>query len=65
MRNAYSILVGKAEGKRILRRPKATWEDNIRMDIREIGREVDWIYLALHKDQWRALMNTVMNFLVP
>jgi hypothetical protein len=47
MRNAYIILVGKPEGKKPLRRPSCKWEDNIRIDVREIGWEgVDWMHLA-------------------
>jgi hypothetical protein len=65
-RNAYRILVGLLEGKRPLGRPRPRWEDNIRMDVREIGwGGMDWIYLALDRDQWRDLVNTVMNLRVP
>jgi hypothetical protein len=65
-RNAYRILVGKPEGKRTLGRPRRRWEDSIRMDLREIGwGGVDWIDLAHDRDQWRALVNTVMNLRVP
>jgi hypothetical protein len=54
--------VGKPVGKRPLRRPRRRWEDNIKMDIREIGwGGMYWIYLAKDKSQWRALVNTVMN----
>jgi hypothetical protein len=60
-RNAYRILVGKPEGKRPLERPRRRWVDNIKMDLREIGRDgVDQ-----DKDQWRALVNTVLNLWVP
>jgi hypothetical protein len=63
--NAYRILVGKPEGKRTLGRPRRTWEDNIRMDLREIGwGGMDWIDLAQDRDQWRALVNAVMNLRV-
>jgi hypothetical protein len=63
-KNAYRILVGKPEGKRPLERP--TWEDNIKMDLREIGwGGMDWIDLAQDRDQWRALVNTVMKLRVP
>jgi hypothetical protein len=66
MRNAYTILVGKPAGKRPLGRPRRRWEDNIRMDLREIDWEgVDWMRLTQGRDQWRALVNTVMNLLVP
>jgi hypothetical protein len=65
-RNAYRILVGKPEGKRPLGRPRRRWEDSIRMDLREIGwGGMDWIELAQDRDQWRALVNTVMNLRVP
>jgi hypothetical protein len=58
-RNAYRTLVGKPEGKRPLGRPRRRWVDNIKMDLRELG--MDWIDLAQDRDQWRALVNTVMN----
>jgi hypothetical protein len=65
-RNAYWILVGKPEGKRPLGRPRRRWEDNIRMDLREIGwGGMDWIDLAQDRDQWRALVKMVMNLQVP
>jgi hypothetical protein len=65
-RNAYRISVGKLEGKRPLGRPRRRWKDNIRMDLREIGwGGMDWIDLAQDRDQWRALVNTVMNLWVP
>jgi hypothetical protein len=64
-RNAYSIVVGKPEKKRLLGRHRHSWDDNIRMDLREVGLEVvDWIRLAQDWDQWRALVNTVMNLRV-
>jgi hypothetical protein len=65
-KNAYRILVGKPEGKRPLGRQRPTWVDNIKMDLGGIGRDgVDWIDLAQDRDQWRALVNTVMNLRVP
>jgi hypothetical protein len=65
-RNAYRILVLKPEGKRPLRRPRHRWEDNIKMHLRETGcGSMDWIDLAQDMDQWRALVNTVMNIWVP
>jgi hypothetical protein len=65
-RNAYSILVGTPEGKRPLGRPKCMWVDNIKMDLRKIGWDgMDWIDLAQDRDQWRALVNTVINLRVP
>jgi hypothetical protein len=55
--------VGTPEGKRPLGRPRRRWEDNIRIHLREIGwGGMDWIDLAQDRDQWRALVNTVMNF---
>jgi hypothetical protein len=62
-RNAYTVLVGKPEGKRPLGRPRRRLEDNIKMDLREIGWScMDWIHLD--RDQWRDLVNTVMNLRV-
>jgi hypothetical protein len=58
--------VGKPEGKRPLGRPRRRWVDNIKMDLGEIGWDgVDWIDLAQDRDQWKALVNTMMNILVP
>jgi hypothetical protein len=65
-RNAFRILVGKPEGKRPLGRPRRRWMGNIKIDLREIGWDgMDWIDLAQDRDQWRALVNTVMNLRVP
>jgi hypothetical protein len=62
----YRILVGKPEGKRPLRRTRRRWVDNPKMHLREIGRcGMDWTDLAQDRDQWRALVNTVMNLGVP
>jgi hypothetical protein len=59
----YRVLVGKPEGKRPLERPRRRCEDEIRMDLREIGwRSVDWIQMAQDRVRWRALVNTVMKF---
>jgi hypothetical protein len=54
----------KTEVKRRIGRPRRRWED-VRMNFRETEREDDWIHLAQHGDQWRTLVNTVMNLLVP
>jgi hypothetical protein len=65
-RNAYRLLVGKPEGKRPLERPRRRWVDNIRMDLREVGwGDVDWIGLAQDRNGWRAVVNSVLNLLVP
>jgi hypothetical protein len=65
-RNAYGILMGKPEGKRPLGRPRRRWEDNMKMDLREIGwGDIDGTDLAQDRDQWEALVNTVMNSWVP
>jgi hypothetical protein len=66
VRGAYNILVGRPEGSRPLGRPRRRWEDNIKMDLGEIGfGDVDWIQWAQDRDRWRALENTVMNLRVP
>jgi hypothetical protein len=60
-KNAYRILVGKAEGKRPLGRPRRRWVGNIKIDLREIGWDsMGWLDLVQDRDQWRALVNTVM-----
>jgi hypothetical protein len=65
-KNACKILVGKPEEKRPLGRHRHRCEDNIKLDLREIGwGGMDWIYLTQDWDQWRALVNTVMNLWVP
>ena len=64
-RGVRRILVGKPEGKRPLGRPRLRWEDNIRMDLREVGGGGDWMELAQERDRWRALVNMVLNLRVP
>ena len=64
-RGVHRVLVGKPEGKRPLGRPRCRWEDNIKMDLQEVGAGGDWMELALDRDRWRALVNTVMNLWVP
>jgi hypothetical protein len=64
-RNAYRILVETSEKKRPLGRPRRRWVDNIKIHLREIGWDgMEWIDMAQDKDQWRALVNTVMNLRV-
>jgi hypothetical protein len=66
VRGAYNILVRRPEGRRPLGRHRRTWEDNMKMDLREIGfRDVNWIDLAQDRDRWQAVVNTVMNLRVP
>jgi len=61
-RDVYRVLVGKPEGKRPLGRPRHRWEDDIKMDLQEVGcGGRDWIKLAQDRDRWRALLNAVMN----
>ena len=65
-RGVYRVLVWKPEGKRPLGRPRHRWEDNINMDLQEVGcGGMDWIELAQDRDRWRALVNAVMNLRVP
>jgi len=64
-RGIYRVLVGKPEGKRSPGRPRRRWEDNIKIDLKEVGcGGMDWIELALDRDRWRALVNAVMNLRV-
>ena len=65
-RGMHKGLVGKPEGKRPLGRPSRRWEDNIKMDLEEVGGGCgDWMELAQDRERWRALVSTVMNFGVP
>ena len=65
-RGVYRVLVGKHEGKRSLGRPRRRWEDNIKMDLQEMGcGVVDWIDLARDRDRLRAFVSAVMNLQVP
>ena len=65
-RGGFRVLVGKPEGKRQLGRPRSRWEDNIKMDLQEVGFwSMDWIEMAQDRDRWRPLVNAVMNLLVP
>ena len=62
-RGVHRVLVGKSEGKRPLGRHRRRWEDNIKMDLQEVGRGcVDWMELAQDREKWRALVSTVMIF---
>jgi hypothetical protein len=64
--NAYSILVGKPEGRRQLGRPRRRWVDNVKIHVRVIGwDDMDWIDLAQDRYQWRVLVNTEVNLRVP
>jgi hypothetical protein len=65
-RGVYRVLVGKSEGKRPLGRPRRRWEDNVRMDLQEVGSGCeDWIGLAQDRDTWRTLVFAVRNLRVP
>jgi len=64
-RGVYRVLVGKPEGKRPLGRPRRRWEDNIKIDLREVEAGGDWMELAQDRDRWQALVNMVMNLGVP
>ena len=65
-RDVCRVLVGEPEGRRSLGRPRRRWEDNIKMDLQEVGGGCgDWMELAQDRDRWLALLSTVMNFRVP
>ena len=65
-RGVYRIWVGKPDGKRALVRPKRRWEDNIKIDFKDVGGGgMDWIDLAQDRDRWWVLVNVVMNLRVP
>ena len=64
-RGVRRVLVGKPEGKRPLGRPRHRWEDNIKIDLWEVGGRGDWMELAQDRYRWQALVNTVMNLRVP
>ena len=65
-RGVHRVLMGKSEGKRSLGRPRIRWEDNVKMDLQEVGGSCgDWMELAQDRDRWRALVSTVMNLRVP
>jgi len=65
-RGVYRVLLGKPEGRRLLGRPRRRWEDNIRMDLQEVGCVyMDWIGLAQDRDRWQTLVSAVTNLRVP
>jgi len=65
-RGIYRVWVGKPEGKRSLRRPRQRWEDNIRIDLQEVGcGSIDWIELAQDRNMWRDVVKAVMNLWAP
>ena len=65
-RGVHRVLVGKPEGKRPLGRPRLRWEDNIKIDLQEVGGSCgDWMDLAQDRNRWRALVGTVRNLRVP
>jgi hypothetical protein len=59
-RGAYRILVGRSEGRRPLGRPRRRWENNIKMDLQDVGWGMNWIELAQDRDRWRSIVNAVM-----
>jgi hypothetical protein len=65
-RYAYTLLVGKPEGKRPLKRPRRRWVNNVRVDLGEVGwGDMDWIGLAQDRNRWRSLVNSVLSLRVP
>jgi hypothetical protein len=64
-RDAYRILVGRPERRRPLGKPRRRWEENIKMDLQEVGWGMDWIELVQDRDRWWTLVNAVMNFRGP
>jgi hypothetical protein len=62
---AYRILVGRPEGRRPLGRPRRRWDDNIKMDVQDVGWGIDWIELTQDRDRWRAVVNALVNLGVP
>jgi hypothetical protein len=65
-RGVHRVLVGKPEAKRPFARPRRRWEDNIKLDLQEVGGACEaWMELAQDRERWRALVSTVMNFRVP
>ena len=65
-RGVYRVLVEKPDGKRPLGRPRCRWEDNMKMDLQEVGcGSMNWIKLAQDRDRWRALVSAAMNLRVP
>jgi hypothetical protein len=66
VRGVYRVLVGKTQGKSPLGRPRCRWDDNIKMDLQEVGSGgMNWTELVQDRDRWRALVNAVMNIRVP
>jgi len=64
-RVGYRVLVGKPEGRTQLGRPRGRWEDNIKLDLQEVGWGMDWIDFAQDRNRWGVLVNTVVNLWVP
>jgi len=64
-RGVHRVLMGKPAGKRTMGRPRRRWEDDIKMGLREVGGDGDWMEVAQDRDRWRALVNTAMNFRFP